>query len=248
MATKYFGRKVYVVMMDVVENGDVPYDKVPWWIDIQAHQSVNVVGKKEEDAIEAITDALGITTHEEKMNQLILRYSELYETGERESAERFLNEYLHGQNLAGKAQLLANIICGGIPGSVIGTQAVEFDHTEDESVLRKIGINGKSFYECAQIEIKGETITVINEMLGANPSGPDPHVVRIWKGDELIHATPGPRNATELHATYDALDDVLFISFSSSAPTGGSAVSIISVENPAGEAVCNVFRHICSER
>ena len=248
MATKYFGRKVYVVMMDTVENCDVPFDKVPWWIDIQAHQSVHVVGKREDEAVAAITDALGITAHEEKMNQLILRYRSLYETGETEAAERFLNEFLHGQKLAGKAQLLANIICGGIPGSVIGTQATEFDHTEDASILNKIGINGKSFYECAQIKIKGKMVTVINEMLGANPSGPDPHVIRIWRDDEMIHAAYGPRNAVDLHATYDALDDVLFVTFSSSAPSHGSAVSVITVENPAGEAVCNVFRHICSER
>ena len=35
-----FQRKIYVVMMDDIEDGDVPPEKMPWWIDIKDLQCV----------------------------------------------------------------------------------------------------------------------------------------------------------------------------------------------------------------
>lgn len=41
LATQFFDRKVYVVMMDRIENKDVPYDKAFWWIDINKKQCIS---------------------------------------------------------------------------------------------------------------------------------------------------------------------------------------------------------------
>ena len=63
MATEYFGKKVYVVIMDAIEKREIPFDKVPWWIDIQEKQCINVIGITDAAEInEKIKEALGIFT------------------------------------------------------------------------------------------------------------------------------------------------------------------------------------------
>ena len=51
MATKFFGKKVYVVMLDKVAKTEIPDDKVTWWIDIQEKQTINVMGVDDKDVI-----------------------------------------------------------------------------------------------------------------------------------------------------------------------------------------------------
>lgn len=243
MATKYFGRKVYVIMMDKIESDMIPYDKVPWWIDIQEHQSIDVTDLPCDKAAEKILEAVGVASHEEKMNLLIKEYRKLYDNGDEDEAERFLTEYLHGQNLSGKAQLIANIVCGGMPGSIIGSPAVEVKDTEDENILKKINANGKNFYECFQLTVKNTEFTIVNEEIGANPSGPDPHIVRIWRGDEMIQGVYGFWDAVNMKVFYDKYDDIIFISLRSTV-LGEQNISVITAENPAGETVCNTFRNV----
>jgi spore maturation protein SpmB len=58
MATEYFDKKVYVVILDQVEKREIPFDKVPFWIDIQEKQCINAIGIT--DAAAAWLAKLGI--------------------------------------------------------------------------------------------------------------------------------------------------------------------------------------------
>lgn len=247
IATNYLDKKVYVVMMDKIENYEIPDDKLLWWTDIQEHQILDIADLDCDQSVEKILEATGISTHIEKMNLLIAEYRNRYENGETEEAERFLSEYLHGQNLAGKAQLIANIICGGMPGSIISSSAVKIQDIQDEDILNKIGINGKVWNECFQMKIGNNQFTIINEILGFSPTDRDPHIIKIWRDDEKIHGIYGFINAENMQVYYDECDNVIFIILSSTATVSSGfrdAVSVITVEDPLNEAICNTFRYI----
>ena len=60
MATEYFDKKVYVVILDKVEKREIPFDKVPFWIDIQEKQCINVIGITDAAAVaQKIKEAIG---------------------------------------------------------------------------------------------------------------------------------------------------------------------------------------------
>ena len=62
MATKYFNKKVYVVMMDDISNKEVPHTKVPWLIDIKSKQCINITSIQDYDLIaNTIANAVGMT-------------------------------------------------------------------------------------------------------------------------------------------------------------------------------------------
>lgn len=65
IATEFFDKKVYVVMLDHVEKKSVPKDKVFWFIDICERQNINAFDTSNPDIISnTITSALGIKKHE----------------------------------------------------------------------------------------------------------------------------------------------------------------------------------------
>ena len=60
MATEYFDKKVYVVILDQVEKKEIPFDKVPWWIDIQEKQCINAIRIADAAAVaQKIKEAIG---------------------------------------------------------------------------------------------------------------------------------------------------------------------------------------------
>lgn len=60
MATEYFDKKVYVVILDQVEKREIPFDKVPFWIDIQEKQCINAIGITDAAAVaQKIKEAIG---------------------------------------------------------------------------------------------------------------------------------------------------------------------------------------------
>lgn len=41
MATKFYEKKVYVVLLDKINKADVPYTIVPWWIDVESRHCID---------------------------------------------------------------------------------------------------------------------------------------------------------------------------------------------------------------
>ncbi|MBR3597835.1 MAG: toll/interleukin-1 receptor domain-containing protein [Clostridia bacterium] len=40
IATEYFGKKVYVILLDKINNNDISFDMIPWWYEIKKRQCV----------------------------------------------------------------------------------------------------------------------------------------------------------------------------------------------------------------
>ena len=68
MADKVYKKKIYVVLMDEINNTDVPYDKIGWWLDIQDLQCINAFAfSKTSDLLKTITKAIGEQTVNSKI-------------------------------------------------------------------------------------------------------------------------------------------------------------------------------------
>lgn len=249
MATKFFDRKVFVVMMDKIDNKDVPFDKVPWWIDVQEHQSIDISDMTDMSAIiTRIAQALGMASNEERMNRLIENYKSLYDAGQHDEAERYLADYLHSQSLSGKAKFIRDIVKHHVQGLQTAC-ASEVKGMLDTPLINHVGNSCRSFFECHRLSLDDTTIIVGNSIVFHRGNRGDAHVINIWQNDELIYTLGGLIEASELQLYYDSDDDILYICFGSDheetvngEPESTRFQSVITVEHPQTTAVCNVFK------
>lgn len=248
MATKFFNRKVYVVMMDAIDNKDVPFDKVPWWIDVQEHQSILATDTTDVSVmVNRIAGALGMASNEERMDRLIETYKSLYDDGRQKDAEAYLADYLHGQSLAGKAHFIRNIVKHRVQG--LEAACVSEQHTPlDTPLIDHVGNRRDTFYECQRVVLDGVVLTVGNSVLFHRGNRGDAHVLNLWRGEELIYTLGGLIDADGIQVYYDSGDDMLYMVFASSRETMTDGElettrlwSVVTVEAPASDAVCTVF-------
>ncbi|MBP3436537.1 MAG: toll/interleukin-1 receptor domain-containing protein [Clostridia bacterium] len=216
MATQFYNKKIYIVMLDRIANEDVPVDKVSWWIDINEKQCID--GFKHTSVPSLVEDfarALGIQTHEDKMNKAIEQYNELYHGGRIAEAERCLSEYLHGVSLWGKVRLLSNIVRQKMPGTTIISPARKVEEKLQKPLYTHMKEPKYQFFDCKQITIENDVYTVANEYLFHRGDRGDAHIIWIWKNDELIHTVGGLVEATDLGVYWDSQDRILYVSYTS---------------------------------
>lgn len=243
MATKFFKRKVYIIMLDKIDDNDIPVDKVSWWIDIQSHQILD--GSMEiSKLVEKTSIALGIQCHEDKMNKIIEKYNELYFDSRISEAEVVLAEYLHGIALEGKVKLLSNIVRNGFQN----TKMFSIANTIEGQLEKPLYSHMKqfsSFYECKQISIKDIIFTVGNIFFDRG-SGADAHVILIWKNDDYIHSIGSIPDAYDLEVFYDSIDDILYITYFSYKAYNDikKVLNITTIEYPSDTTICHDFRCI----
>lgn len=254
MATKFFDRKVFVVMMDRIENKDVPFDKVPWWIDVQEHQSIDVTDTTDLSVIVSrVSQAIGMETGEARMSRLIENYKALYDDGRRAEAEAYLADYLHGQSLAGKAQTICNIVGRRVDG--LQASCVSEVRERLTSVLIDHAGNRRDFFfECHRVTLDDTVITVGNSLAFHRGNRGDAHVLNIWRDNELIYTLGGLIEAHDTQVYYDQTDDIIYICFSSAKEEliDGEVEetffqTTVTVEMPKADAVCTVFKALPEE-
>lgn len=250
MATKYFGRKVYVVMMDKIENTDVPYDKVPWWIDVQENQSIAVAGVNDLDVIvNQILKAIGMQSHEDKMNLLIQNYKALYDSGRHEDAERYLAEYLRGNALDGKARLMASIVSGNVAKISLAETGEKVTGVLETPLRDHMGRTVDSFYECSRLLLGQTCFTFGNSFVFHRGARGDAHIINIWRGDENIYTVGGLIEAFDMRIYYDSIGDVIYICYCSDKEEMRHGElcedcywNVIILEDPQDTAVCTAFK------
>jgi len=246
MATKYFDRKVYVVMLDEIANRDVPFEKVPWWIDVQEHQSIAAAGVTDLDTVvNKILEAIGMQSHEEKMSLLIRNYKALYDEGRHEAAERYLAEYLRGNALADRARLMANIVSGNVE-KVSLSEAGEAITGRLETPLRDhTGEKVSIFVKGSRLKLGELSFTFGNSCVCHRGNRGDGHVISIWRGEENIHTIGGLVDAFNMQVYYDRMGDVIYICYCSTKEEmrGGELCedtywNVSILEDPTDTAVC----------
>ena len=254
MATEFFDKKVYVVMMDSVDNKAVPPDKVPWLIDIQEKQCVNIADTMDLDGItNKIMSALGISSHEDRMNQMIENYRSLYEFGKVKEAEEYLAEYLKGKSLMGKAKCIANIFSGKVTGLNPASFGEVIKGYLSEPLTNHMGNQVSSFFECQQFTIDSNVFTFGNSIVFHRGCRGDAHVINVWRNQENIYTIGGLIEARNTSIYYDNVDDIIYIIYTSEQEEGTgndfesfSYISVATIEDPTGDAKCNTFRWLIS--
>ena len=249
MATDFFEKPVYVVIMDDIQNKDVPYTKVPWWIDIQSKQCVNAVGVQDHDAIvQEIAKAIGMSTHEDRMNAILKNYKQLYDNGQLSEAEVFLAQYMNGMSLAGKAKCIADMFSGRIHGLSLPDTATAVARLPTP-LVNHVGQAKDTFVECLQLTVRDVTFTFGNSFVFHRGALGDAHVINVWKDEENIFTLGGLVEANNMQIYYDSVDDILYATYVSDCETRTagdveiqSFVSVITVEDPLGNALCNSFK------
>lgn len=256
MATEFFNKKVYVVMMDSIENKSVPYDKVPWLIDIQEKQCINIVGMNDLDKISnEVLSALGIHSHEDKMNQIIKNYRLLYGSGKIEEAESYLSEYLKGKSLYGKAKCIANMFSGKIEGLSLRSSVKEIRGPLTQPLKNHQGTFVDRFHECQQVTINKVVFTFGNTFLFHRGCMGDAHIINVWKDSENIYTIGGLVEAYNLNVYYDTIDDIIYIIYTSEQENRENGInhfkdciSVVTIEDPLGNAICNSFKWLVTLR
>lgn len=238
-------------MLDKINNKDVPYDKVPWWIDVQENQSIEVSGMTDLDAItNQILQGIGMHSYEDKMNQLIENYKKLFDVGRHEEADRYLTEYLHGQSLAGKAKIMANIMRNDVV-EIVTKSFTEAKKQLDKTLINHVGQQMNSFFECHQLILGDQIFTFGNTFLFHRGNRGDAHVISVWRNQEHIYTIGGLVDATDLQVYYDRHDDVIYVCYRSNKEEmkDGELLetwyqNVTTIEEPLGDAICNDFKEI----
>lgn len=253
IATQFYDRKVYVIMLDEIKKEEIPVEKVAWWIDINEKQCIN--GYEFIDTpklVEKISSSLGIQNHEDKMNKIIDRYNELYHAGRITEAEACLSEYLHGISLMGKVHLVVNILCGTLQNTKLVSPANTIKGKLPKPFLTHMQRPQEQFYECQQITIHNDVFTIANDYVFHRGNRGDAHVIWIWKNDELIHTIGGLVEAYDLRVFWDSHDNIMYVAYDSEKEIyvdnkyvdSKTMISITTVENPNKQAVCSNFKYI----
>lgn len=256
MATKYFGRKVYVVMLDKIENSDVPFDKVPWWIDVQEHQSIFAAGVRDLDVVVSqIRKAIGMESHEDRMNLLIRNYKALHDEGRHGDAERYLAEYLHGNALSDRGRLLAGIVEGNVQTMVLQPVGKTVTGCLESPLRNHTGEQVSSFFECVQLTLQGHCFTFGNSFMFHRGSRGDAHVINIWRNGENICTVGGLIEASQMQVYYDTAADTVYICYCADQEEmrdgelyEQSFRNVIILEDPQDTAVCTDLRRLVPHR
>lgn len=247
MATEYFDKKVYVIIMDNIKSSEVPYDKVPWWIDIQERQCMDISNKTSiaEQSAE-ILKALGLSSHEEKMNSLIKKYNELYINGKEIEAESFLSDYLKGQTLAGKAKCIANLSSGKMNGFTLLSSAVSIPGKLDHPLPNHQSRLEDVYWECCQLQLNDCVFTFGFSDLFSRSTLGDVYLFHFWRDDELVYTYGAVFEVSDIKIHYDALDDIIYVTYRSRAGVDDNrcivdCISVFTIEDACKDAKCNHF-------
>lgn len=249
---KFLNCKIYVALVDLIKNEEVPVEKISWWIDINENQTINLFETSDTyTMIERLSILLGVQTHEDKMSKIISKYNELYFEGRIDEADSALKEYLHNTSLKGKTEVIANIVMGGFQGSHILSPAMSVRRL-DFSLRTHTGSDINSFYECKQINVNSDTFIIGNEFIFHRGTHGDAHVIWIWKNGELIHTIGGLIDAYNLEVLWDSIDNMIYITYLSDREiikTGEDDISetllsITAIEFPNEAAICTDFKFI----
>ena len=251
MATEFFNKKVYVIMLDSIKNEDVPYDKVPWWIDIQEKQNIHLSDIDDLSKTKTeILSALGIVTHEDKMNQIIMNYRILHDEGKLEEAELYLSEYLHGISLSGKAKCIANLYIQNPDAFSTNNPSSRFQKL-DHPLINHMGDEVVSFDEGIRFSVDDNKFVVGNVFLFHRGSSGDAHIITIWRNENYIYTIGGLIDACGLDIYYDSLDGIIYLIYKSQKEEylegklySESYIGITTMENLSGDVVCNDFKYL----
>lgn len=240
---KFLNKKIYVVIVDKIEKEDIPINKLSWWIDIQENQCIDLKDRSlDDEPARIIMEGIGYTNHNLIMNSLIQQYRELYDRGEAEKAETFLNEYLHSRTIQDQIDIIAHIVLSNNYLFASNNQS-NFKGEFKRPLFKRRSLDEKpkvyqkgSDYSYGCLRYKDFIIGI--ELVCHRGTHGDATIVDVWRKNELIYTFGGLIEASDVGAYYDSLSDILFVYVFSSTDDDKTVFSIIAIEKPDKEALC----------
>ena len=227
MATEYFDKTVYVILVDDITKADVPNARLSWWIDVSHKQSLVLSRFPSEDKLMAeIRKMLKISTLEDRIDTIMEQYASLALAGEKEKAERLLRAVFRGKELQTNAGIMARLYSAGYAGLTVTSGRQD-----------SITIDGMTFEASA---------TTIFHRSGLG----DADVIHLTRNGERFFTIPSLVDACDGELFYDREEDLLYVMYISypNVPSHHEdadlrCLSVCIVERPTKEAVCHNYLH-----
>ena len=236
MATRFFDKTVYVIMVDEIQKNEIPNSLLSWWIDVSHKQTLSLSQYSTSDALmEQFKRMLKINSFEERIGTIMEQYAGLIRQGEITTAEQLLKAVLHGKELETKAKIMSRLFTDGY-ASLKATYLAEADKGL-KLVTKQCSIG--------VFEFRAECRTVFRR-IGAG----DADVIDVFRNKECIFTICGLVDASDGEIFYDEEEDLLYIVYYSypNVPNDHELadtryLSICIVEKPCDEAVCHDYRN-----
>lgn len=230
MATQYFDKTVYVILVDDIRKEDVPNSLLGWWIDVTHKQSLSVSQYKMADKLmEEFKKMLKISSLEERIETIMEQYAALTQAGENAKAEQLLSAVLHGKELETKAEIMSRFYTDGYAG-LKATYTVE--GSRRSNVIEEF------------------TFEALSRTVFRRGGAGDADVIDITRNGECIFTIGGLVDAYSGELFYDADEELLYVMYFSYPNVPGvhedadtKYLSICIVERPCDEAICHDYRH-----
>ena len=237
MATKYLKKKVYVIFLDKIVEDEIPLEHLPWFIDIQEKQCMEVADKETDDLVDIILKGIGYGSKQEIMNTLFSTYQQLYLEGKTELAEQYLAEYLHERSISEKASIINDIKRGAIPGIKLL-----------EDGLKKVFWVGDENYQEAKVFKIDDCTFVFGIKFVFHFGGMDANVFHVEKDGVPISGIGHLLEANGITVYYDKTSDVIFVLLSSmdaekysNDQTESWLDYVLIIENAKTDALCHTY-------
>ena len=224
---KLMKRPVTVVLLDGIADSEVPPAKASFWVELLERQCIPAYQMETEKQCAEVMKAIGMATHEDRMNQLIVRYHELYDAERYDEAEAYLNDYMHDKTMRGKAEVIAHISMG-IPGVTVQQTAEKLEEPPETLTLENHHIPG--IYQCYRLRLDSAELIIASKAFTLAIDW-----FFLWRDSTEIMIGMYPHMDIR-NIIYDERDDILYICCESY--LSGRKLSVIAVEHPAGDAVC----------
>ena len=247
---KFFKKKIYVIFIDEIKDDEIPDAKLSWWLELRDNQCISIDGVYEKFT-DIVLGALGLTTVEDKMNSLIKQYQDLFESGQIEEAERFLNQYLIDKNIESASTLFADMISSNRNIST----STKYKGVFNPPLEWPSGscISNSSYLDDAQQQILNDCcFTIVSDTVFKRGTKGDACVAAIFRNSELICFIGGLVECYSIGLYYDKLDDILFAytfsDFETSNDDAEPLLTVVAVYDPFKEAVCSKFEWVNNKR
>jgi len=245
MAKDFFGKKIYIVLLDEVDKKDIPNRFLMWWIDAQELQWIYASQfASVHECVEKIMETVGFSKDKKDLiKRLKEKYNNLSDEEKHEVVENYWDVSLKNNTLLSKATFFAEMQVKGLAG---------MDRRKDNEPYINVFNDGNNF-----ITIGGKTIN--SKTVMCFHAGPyDAEKIEIYREGELIYTIGGLLDIyyDKIKMYYDEINDLLYVSYISVSRTAASkkmtnvdcevndciGVSIIS--NPSDEAIGNDFKEL----
>ena len=233
MASKYFDKKVYVILIDQIQKEQIPNSKLGWWIQLGQNRQLDYTAYHDKSRFyHEITKMLNISNSGARLDALLREYQTFLQKGEIQKAGDLMKIILHGKELETKAGLVTRLFETGYAG--ISHQSVK----------------NNQLISCRELRIGDMQFQALYRNVFHRVGFGDADVIDLFRNGEKLYTIGGLVDAYDGYLMYDREEDLLYILYLSCPNVGNEHplacaeyMSVCIMEAPCEAAVCHDFRN-----